>query len=87
VITAQFSYSVNGNSSAWAWQACSSGQRATGGGVHTEDPSINLYESYPVNSSGNPLAPGEIPTAWKVGVDNFSSGVLPFTVYVICAAP
>ena len=87
VTTLQFAYTVDGSSAAWAWQACSAGQRATGGGVRTDNPNINLYESYPVNSSGNPLGTGEMPTAWKVGVDNFSTGVLPFTVYVICAAP
>jgi hypothetical protein len=87
VTTAQFAYTVSGSSAAWAWQACAAGQKATGGGVRSDNPSINLYESYPVNSAGNPLAPNEIPTAWKVGVDNFSSGTLPFTVYVICAAP
>jgi hypothetical protein len=46
-----------------------------------------LYESYPVNASGDPLADGQTPAAWKVGVDNISPGALPFTVYVICAAP
>ena len=87
VIIASFDYSVGASSAAWAWQACATGSRATGGGVRTDNPNINLYESYPVDSSGNPVAAGATPTAWKVGVDNFSTGTLPFTVYVICAAP
>lgn len=87
VTTASFAYSVAGNGAAWAWKACGAGSRATGGGVSSDNPAISLYESYPVNSGGGPLADGETPTGWKVGVYNFATGTLPFTVYVICAAP
>lgn len=47
----------------------------------------SVYESYPVNSSGSPLADGESPAEWKVGVYNHAATELPFTVYAICAAP
>ncbi len=85
--TGSFANSVPAESAVWAWQGCPAGARATGGGVRTDNPNLLLYESYPVDASGNPLADGQTPAAWKVGVENYSQGAIPFTVYVICAAP
>jgi hypothetical protein len=87
VTSGSFAYSVGANGGAWAWRGCPAGSRATGGGIRSNNAAISLYESYPVNSSGGPLADGETPAGWKVGVYNFAATELPFTVYVICAAP
>jgi hypothetical protein len=87
VTTVSFAHSVDAVSGAWAWRACPAGARATGGGVRSDNVNVSVYESYPVNSGGAALADGETPMGWKVGVYNYASTALPFTVYVICAAP
>lgn len=87
VTIASFAYSVGPNSAAWAWRGCASGQRATGGGIRADNANLSVYESYPVDSAGQPLADGQTPTGWKVGVYNYAAATLPFTVYVVCAAP
>jgi Collagen triple helix repeat (20 copies) len=87
VTTASFAYAVNAGAAAWAWRGCPSGSRATGGGIRSDNANISLYESYPVNATGGAPADGETPAGWKVGVYNYASVQLPFTVYVICASP
>jgi hypothetical protein len=43
--------------------------------------------SVPVNSSGNPVAPGEQPTGWRFRMDTGSSGNgRTFSIYLVCAA-
>jgi hypothetical protein len=87
VTTGSFTYTVGPDQAAWAWRACASGSKATGGGIRSDTAAMLLYESYPVSASGAPLADGETPMGWKVGVYNFAPSEQPFTVYVICAAP
>jgi hypothetical protein len=50
---------------------------------------INAIElSVPVNSSGNPTAPGEQPTGWRIRMDTGnSSGGRTFDVYLHCVTP
>jgi hypothetical protein len=87
VTSVSFTQSVGPTAGAWAWRACPAGARATGGGARSDNVNISMYESYPVNANGGVLADGETPAGWKVGVWNYASTALPFTVYVICAAP
>jgi hypothetical protein len=87
VTSASFAFSASPEVGAWAWRACPAGSRATGGGVRSDNTNISVYESYPVNTGGAPLADGETPAGWKVGVYNYAAVELPFTVYVICSAP
>jgi hypothetical protein len=65
--------------------ACTNGRHAVGGGVVSEGANAGeqaVNSSYPSDGTGT----GNEGTAgWTADVDNTSSGMLGFTVYVVCA--
>ena len=74
---------------------CATGERATGGGVANpastffqfgnEDRMVASAPSGVTGTSGRPLAEGDTPTGWTVGMNG--TGTYSVTIYVVCVRP
>lgn len=81
----RFSESDPSTGLAQATAKCNAGERATGGGFTTGNPTVVIYDSFPGEGFGTKAGSSE--TAWTVRAKNTTGTSYSVWAYVLCASP